>query len=301
VIQLIPGRRWIFGALALIVAAIPGWARSPWDTLENCRYLVKRYNDGDSFHVSVNGTEYIFRLYFVDSPETSAEFRDRVEEQAKYFGITSEQALRVGEAAKLFTREKLSRPFIVRTSREDAGGRSRKERFYAFVQTYDGDLGEELVENGLARIHGVSAKPLALASAGAELKKLEQLQEKAKEEKVGGWGVNEGRMLARAAHPAMTKPDVFDAYFHSKTGENFQNAASVSATPVSAANPSAADSRLDINTASQAELENLPGIGPSSAQRIITARPFKSADDLKKVKGFGGNGKRYENLRPFFR
>jgi competence protein ComEA len=57
--------------------------------------------------------------------------------------------------------------------------------------------------------------------------------------------------------------------------------------------------KLNANTASFAELENVPGIGPVIAQRIIEARPFKSADDLQRVKGIGG-GKRYEKIRPFF-
>jgi len=57
--------------------------------------------------------------------------------------------------------------------------------------------------------------------------------------------------------------------------------------------------KLNANTASFPELENVPGIGPVIAQRIIEARPFKSADDLQRVKGIGG-GKRYEKIRPFF-
>ena len=31
----------------------------------------------------------------------------------------------------------------------------------------------------------------------------------------------------------------------------------------------------------------IPGIGPVMAARIIAARPFRSADDLKKVSGIG--------------
>jgi competence protein ComEA len=48
---------------------------------------------------------------------------------------------------------------------------------------------------------------------------------------------------------------------------------------------------VDLNTATQAELEAVKGIGPNKAQAIITHRekygPFKSLDDLAKVKGFG--------------
>src|SRR5437588_12216585 len=123
-------------------------ARAPWVTLQGGHYLVKRANDGDSFHISVAGKEYIFRLYFVDAPETTAEFRDRVEEQAKYFGITVDQNLGLGELAKTYTREKLSGPFLVRTCWEAAMGRSRMQRFFPFVQTNTRDPAEKCVETG---------------------------------------------------------------------------------------------------------------------------------------------------------
>ncbi|HJY20988.1 MAG TPA: thermonuclease family protein, partial [Chthoniobacterales bacterium] len=181
------------------------FAHSPWITLQGGHYLVKRPNDGDSFHVSVEGHEYIFRLYFVDAPEISPEFRDRVEEQAKYFGVTVDEVLEVGDLAKQFTREKLTEPFLVRTCWEDAGGRSRMQRFYAFVQTRTGDLGEQLVENGLARSHPATAKPEGLTSAAAEWQKLMALEQKAKREKVGGWGANENRMAIRAQQPESEK------------------------------------------------------------------------------------------------
>jgi competence protein ComEA len=48
---------------------------------------------------------------------------------------------------------------------------------------------------------------------------------------------------------------------------------------------------VDINTASEAELDKLPGIGPVKAKAIVAERqkngPFKSVDDLKRVKGIG--------------
>ena len=48
--------------------------------------------------------------------------------------------------------------------------------------------------------------------------------------------------------------------------------------------------KVNINTASQAELEALPGVGPKLAQQIIQARqqkPFTSVEDLDKVPGVG--------------
>ena len=48
---------------------------------------------------------------------------------------------------------------------------------------------------------------------------------------------------------------------------------------------------VNINTATQSELEGVKGLGPSKAKTIIEYRekngPFKSVDELDKVKGFG--------------
>jgi len=48
-----------------------------------------------------------------------------------------------------------------------------------------------------------------------------------------------------------------------------------------------AEGKVNINTASQSEIETLPGIGPSRAQGIIENRPYESIEDIQKVPGIG--------------
>jgi comEA protein len=60
---------------------------------------------------------------------------------------------------------------------------------------------------------------------------------------------------------------------------------------------------ININTATKAQLINLPGIGPSLADRILAYRAingqFTSVDELRKVKGIGE--KKFAQIRPLVR
>ena len=44
--------------------------------------------------------------------------------------------------------------------------------------------------------------------------------------------------------------------------------------------PAAAAALIDINSANEAELQTLSGIGPARAHAIIAGRPYKGKDDL---------------------
>ncbi len=62
------------------------------------------------------------------------------------------------------------------------------------------------------------------------------------------------------------------------------------------------DGQVNINTASQAELELLPGVGPSIASKMIAYRsehPFEQLNHVMRIKGIGK--KTYAKIKPFMK
>lgn len=53
--------------------------------------------------------------------------------------------------------------------------------------------------------------------------------------------------------------------------------------------------KININTATVSELDELPGIGPATAQKMIEARPFSKLEDLMKIPRFGKS--KFEKLK----
>lgn len=183
-------RPFVFILACLLFFASQAISRE-WVRIDGCRLdTAWGYNDGDSFRVILpDGNRAVFRLYAVDTPETDLEFRQRVSDQAEYFGITLDSAVEIGAEAKSAARAALSNGFTVWTKYEDALGRS--QRSYAFIAApfRDGhtDLGQALVSWGLARIHGKRVHTPGTSTADQYLATLRQAEANAKANLRGAW------------------------------------------------------------------------------------------------------------------
>ena len=90
-----------------------------WTTLEACRYLADKSNDGDSFLVQCGRERFFVRLYFVDAPESDVSFPDRVRQQYEYFGVTLDELTRAGARARAYVRERSCPEAFRRPHEED--------------------------------------------------------------------------------------------------------------------------------------------------------------------------------------
>jgi len=159
----------------------------PWVTLEDCTYLPDPNNDGDSFRVRSGKKTFHFRLYFADAPETNLADPLRVADQAQYFGLSTHEVLKAGTDAAKATRDYLARAFTVRTRWTVAGGRSRQQRFYAFVEVHQRDLADWLVEHGWARAKGTAVSSPQGEPSKSITERLRRLEAKARREQLGAW------------------------------------------------------------------------------------------------------------------
>jgi DNA uptake protein ComE-like DNA-binding protein len=257
-------------ALFFIVTSADG-APLAWEQWDGCTLEADRYFDGDSFQVKHRGAVHVLRLYFVDAPETDAGYGQRVGEQAAYFGVKPEEVLRGGAAAKEFTAKFLGQPFRVITRRQGAPGASRSERYYAIVERDGWRLDAALVQAGLARATSEVADFPDAAAGQQRALQLRSLEQKAAQERQGLWEKSQRtdrqETLVEKLTPRFLKP----------------------------AGSLPAPRKVNLNTATQLDLEALPGIGPKTAGAIIRARPIRSFEQFDTVPGIGP--KKIEALR----
>ena len=150
---------------------------------------------GDPFSWTILGfggvrsgtNEFTLRLYYVDAPEATLSYPERVRVQSEHFGITLDATLKAGAQARERTREILREPFIVRTRWASAAGRGRETRFYGIVEAGGKNLAEVLVSEGLAQTKGVAPNLPSGEKARAYMAKLEGLEREARQKRLGAW------------------------------------------------------------------------------------------------------------------
>jgi endonuclease YncB( thermonuclease family) len=168
-----------------------------WETFPNAHWEPRRNHDGDSFQVRAGGRSFELRLYFVDCPESylSEEHpsqRQRVAEQARELGLTTEETVALGKAAKDRVAALLrTRTFTVHTKWERVYD---GERFYGLVEFPDPErpgqpasLVEWLVRHGLARLHTKGTRTPDGRSAAEYETHLRSLESDARKRGVGAW------------------------------------------------------------------------------------------------------------------
>jgi len=250
----------------------------------NARLVNNPANDGDSFFVEADGKSFHVRLYFVDCPETSTSSKtdaQRVREQTRYFGLSRAiRTIHFGNEAKTFVERILAKPFTVHTAFASALGRSAKGRVYGFIITAEGDdLGSLLVKNGFARTHGIGRETPNGIQRNEMIERLRDLETSAMLKRIGIWSESDPERIAE-----------FRATQRSEDQELKELQSQVKKDSFS-------DGLIDLNTASKEKLMVINRIGPVLAERIIAGRPYKTVDNLLKVKGIGS--KKLEKIRPY--
>ncbi len=170
-----------------------------YEVYQNCRLDTERNNDGDSFAIKLpDGHTEIFRLYFVDTPESEfKEYRDgrsnheRIDQQAGYFGITPEKSVEIGKKAKDFVLERLEKRLFTLYTVWDSP--YNDERYHAFIEFPSSGgarpLDEILVEQGLCRIYTKGADTPDGTPMNQRKDRLRAIERQARDRGVGAWGL----------------------------------------------------------------------------------------------------------------
>jgi endonuclease YncB( thermonuclease family) len=186
VAQLPPGQSLDSGP-----AALPEFKVFP-----KARFIESRTNEADTLRIKVSDTEdeQVFVLYFVDALDASWTHPQRVQEQARYFGVSGDKVVSEGLKATQYVTQLLKEcPFNVMTRWEQVPERSR---FYALilVEHTPGNwvyLADLLVQQGFARVAGVTTSlPSDARSLNDYALELQALRRQAEQRKAGIWAAS---------------------------------------------------------------------------------------------------------------
>jgi len=258
-----PKKNLLLSIALLIAATAPA---ADLQRLDGVVLVKSGGNDGDSFRVSHQGKEFVIRLYYADCPETRADTpsdAQRLREQTRYFGLPdTTRTIHHGQQATAFTLGQLSKPFTVYTSFADASGRTKGGRVYAFVVVASGqDLATLLVKNGYARSHGVRRALPNGTHRNEATARLDDQETVAILKRRGIWSETDPDRLVELRADARIELAELEAIV----------------------NPAPIEGAINLNTATDEELQTIKGVGPVTARRIIELRPFIDPDDLLRI------------------
>ena len=290
-------------------------AAKRWREYTSCSLIENNGNDGDSFHVhigslkSASAQHKLFRLYFVDTPESESSLPERLEDQRKYWNLPdAATVVKCGKEAHHFTKNFLRNDFTVYSRLADALGRSRMDRDYAMVysEANKEDLGYALVRNGLARVSGMSTDLTDLERYGKTTevwwRKLRMAEAEARKEGRGCWaysgksGASNSRFASRPVLPGLgnapdpaalaavgasksAKAGVVDPASVASPPQLPPTRTSVPRTPPSAASPSsAAPASGSLAAATAARMASLYSVPAVSPRDVVLSRSIPIYD-----------------------
>ncbi len=175
--------------------------------------------------------------------------------------------------------------FSIEKTEQEAGG-----QYAESIETTDGFDAVEAASSAIAVVHVTGA----VGAPGVyELSEGDRVQDAI--DAAGGFvdGADPS-----AVNCARVVQDGEQIYVPLVDAEPASEAPSVGSEAGAAGAADASGGKVNINRADASELDTLPGVGPSTAEKIIADReangPFASIEDIKRVSGIGD--KKYEQL-----